>query len=89
MEKLVKRLEDGTLAFGACFLSSNAASAQAAVDVNSVPAEHPMLTQVIVPVLTGIILPFLKEIIMDARKRRKERKAIKHGHKDAVSDSSK
>ena len=75
MERLVKRIEDGTLAFGACFLSANAASAQSVIDVNSVPAQNPIITQVIIPILTGILLPFLKELVINARNNHKERKA--------------
>jgi len=82
-DTLVKRLEDGSIAFGACFMASNAAVAQAGIDHNSVPSQYPIMTQVVIPILTGVIMPFLKEIILDAHKRRKERRTNKKAIHDA------
>jgi len=86
MEKLVKRIEDGSIAFGACFLSANAATAQAAVDATSVPATNPVLTQVVIPIITGVLLPFLKELIQDGYKRRKERRIKRKATKETELD---
>jgi len=83
MERLTKRLNDGFIAGSATLISSSAAAQEAVINTNSIPAQNPVLTQVVVPILMGIVVPFLKEWLLEVRERRKERRKHKHKLKDA------